>query len=525
MYDILIKNGTVIDGTGKEKYKADIAIKQDHIYEIGEFRTEEARVEIDASGKFVSPGFIDVNNHSDVHGRLLLNPKLSGLLQQGITTILGGNCGVSLAPVLSRQSVFELLSRWSGGMSATNIDWVSVREFFEALERKPMGVNFGTLVGYGTIRQNILRGSRRALTSDEMKSAEKLLRESLIEGVFGVSVGMAFSSDLSVSPVEMERIFRVLIEFDGVCAVHMRNESSELVESVQELMNNAAGLPVKIHISHMKASGEPFWNMQEEALRILHSAAHAGFDATYDVCPYTMTGSLLYILLPQWTLDEGVPILLKKIKHISTRREIVAEMKKQRYDYNKIYVSKGGFGKASEKKSIGDIARDQHADAEEVVLEHILASEGKAMAIMDILSDHNVEQLVSGEMSIIATDGFESNEKNVARWQLPHPRNFGSFPHALSEYVRKRDIFSWEEAIYKMTGFPARRFGIVKRGVLQEGNYADIVIFDPKKIEGASSIEHPVREPFGIEYVLVNGEISVQSGKVSGVLAGKVLRK
>jgi N-acyl-D-amino-acid deacylase len=524
MYDVLIKNGTVIDGTGLEKYKADVAIKQDMIYEIGDFRDEEARIELDATGKYISPGYIDVNNHSDVYGQLFLSPHFSGMLCQGVTTILGGNCGVSLAPVLFRQPFFELLSQWNG-MSVRNIDWTSMREFLDILERKPLGINFGTLVGYKTIQQNSMRGSKRALGVHGIYATEKFIRDALIEGAFGVSMDMTVTHGNTISSMEMEKIFRILVEFNGICSVHLRDESSEVVESVRELMDVMSGFPAQVHISHLKISGERHWFLQEEALRILHGAVHSGFNVTYDVCPYTITGLPLHSLLSSWIMDGGIHAMLKKINHYSTRMEVIADMKKQKYDYNRIYISSGGFGKNSERKNINDMAADQHVDAEDIVLKSIVASEGNAIAVMDVLNEYNVEQLVSGEIALIASDGFEGEKKIHSRWRLEHPRNVGAFPRALAKYVRERKTVSWEEMIHKMTGFPAQRFGVMKRGVLQEGNYADIVVFDPNKIADNASAEYPSRAPSGIEYVLINGEIAVQSGKASGVLAGKILRK
>ncbi len=523
MYDIIIKNGTIIDGTGKRMFINDVGIKEEKIKKIGDLRNERADIIIDAKGQYITPGFIDVNNHSDTYWRIFLDPDLPSLVYQGITTIIGGNCGSSLAPLTSKE-IIQTIQKWAD-INLVNLNWLSMKEFLEEMKRRKLPVNFATLVGHGTLRRGIIHDKARNLKDNELKLMEKMLEASMKEGAIGFSTGLVYTHAKLASKEEIIRMAKVVKKYNGVYSTHVRGESEELINAIKEAIDIAKKSRVSLQISHLKAIGEKSWPLFKEALELIEKASKDGVDVNFDVYPYTVTGSVLYVLLPDWIAEGGKKMMIHRLKDPVIRKKLIKEMQHDKFDYSKVIISISPLNKTLSRKKIVDIAKTQDKSVEETIVDILIASEGRVITMMDVLSEKNMVKAIKHPLSIISTNGSGYNIEHKNTGELVHPRNFGSFPRILSLYVRERKILSWEEAINKISGKPAEKFNIKKRGVIKEGNFADVVVFNPKSIADLATPENPYQYSKGINWVIVNGKVILDQGKYNGNKNGEIIKR
>ena len=523
MLDVLIKNGTIIDGSGKPKYRGDVGIREGVIAELGDLHNEHAEIEIDATGKYVAPGFIDVNNHSDTYWRLFLDPALESLAYQGITTVVGGNCGTSLAP-LTDHEVMKSIQKWTD-MSKVSFNWLSMREFLNEVENKKIALNFATLVGHGTLRRGLVGDEVRDISPVEMKIMKKMLIEAMKQGAVGLSTGLVYTHAKLASSREIAELAEIVKKYDGVYTTHIRGEGSDLIKAVEEAIRIAEVTGVRLQISHLKAMGKKNWPLMEKAFELIETARTSGIDVHFDVYPYTATGSVLYIILPDWVTEGGRNMMLSRLKDPELREKIVREMRAGDNDYSKITISISALDKSLNHKKISEIARIQDKSMEDAIIDVLIASNGHVVTMMEVLSDKNVDKAVINPFSIISSNGSGYNIEHRETGEMVHPRNFGSFPRVLYQYVKERGVVGWEEAIRKMSGLPAEKFKISKRGIITKGNYADLVVFDPEKIQDKATVENPYQYSQGVESVIVNGQILVKNGLITQARAGAVLRR
>lgn len=524
MYDIIIKNGTLIDGSGEPMYTADIGIKDDRIEKIGDLSNEKSEVQIDAYERFVCPGFIDVNNHSDTYWRIFADPYLESLVHQGITTIIGGNCGSSLAPLLGPKAI-ESVQKWLN-TNNPSLNWSTMEEFLEMIEKtNRLSVNFATLVGHATLRRSILGDDMRNLSLKEGEFLAKKLGIAMKEGALGMSSGLVYTHAKSTTQDELVNFAKTIKKYGGVYVTHIKNEGKDFLESIEDSLEIARQTKVKLHISHLKVTGEKNWHQMESALGAITRAQEAGLDVTFDVFPYTSVGSVLYTLLPSWATDGGKKMMLSRLKNSQMRARVVAEMKESGIDFSKIEIASSPLTKSLSRRRITEIASSQDKSVEEAVLDTLVASEGKVIISMDVLSEKNIEMAIMHPASIIATNGSGYSDNHGVTGEIVHPRSFGTFPRILSKYVLGKRILKWEEAIKKMTSFPAEKFNIERRGMLKEKYFADIVIIDRDKIRDLATPENPYQYNRGIDLVMVNGQIALANGSYNGHRAGSVIRR
>jgi N-acyl-D-amino-acid deacylase len=525
MYDIVFRRGNVFDGLGNPPQILDIAIKDGKIHDIGEFNKDvSAREVYDVSGLAVAPGFIDVNNHSDTHWRIFSDPGLESLLYQGITTIVGGTCGSSLAPLIKDEAI-NSIRKWTD-IRRSNLNWESVGDFFVHLSSRGIPLNFGTLVGHSTIRRALVGDEHRSYSDDELKYAIFSLKESMKQGALGMSLGLAYTHAKAANEKELQSMIEQVGVSKGIISVHMRNEDVNVMFSLKEVLQYAEKKKTPLHISHLKIMGEKNWGGFDSLLSEIDYATRKNIPISFDVFPYAFTGSVLYTLLPDWASEGGRDAMLSRLKDQLVRRQIISEMKKTGIDYKNVHVLSATFlDKSMTKKSIAEIAKIRGISPEEAILDVLVSSEIRAIARMDVLNEEDVRKAMKHPLSIIATDGSGYSLKHKKIGEDIHPRCFGAFPRFLGRYVRDEGLLSMEEAIRKITGYPAQRFGLQNRGVLKEGNYADITVFDPKKIQEKATIGNPYKYARGVEFVVINGEVVLKEGKVSGKNSGMVLRK
>lgn len=524
MYDILIKNGTVIDGSGaKEKFVADIAVQNGMIARIGDLKGAEAKTIIDAAGRYVTPGFIDVLSHSDTNLTLFTEPGQESLVSQGVTTIIGGNCGYSLAPLVSG-NVIDAEQRW-GVPSQINVDWQRMSEFLDKLGEKKLAVNFGTLTGYNTLIKGILKGEHRQPSAQENEIAGFLLDQSLAEGSYGLSAGFAYLYQDKHFSDHMESVYAAAKKHGGIVAVHLKDESDKFLDSLHAALASAREYGFPLHVSHLKVINRKFWPNFKKAIEAIEDAAAEGISVTFDMFPYASSGLMLYLLLPAWVKVGGPEMMGKRLRSSFERSQIVNDLRAQGIEYDKLTIASRAPDAVYVGKTIAEIAENMGISPEDAIVELLLGSRFQVIAFAHVLDEVNVAMGIGHPLSIIASSGAGyPAPRSGSLGDLPHPRSFGTFPRLFRKYVIEKKVLTWEQAVAKITGVPAQRFGIGKRGLLKEGYHADIAVLFPDAIRDRATFVNPYQFSEGVSAVIVNGAPAFLDGTHTGRFSGAPLR-
>lgn len=522
VYDILIKNATIIDGTGKAKFNADIGIQDGLIKDVGLLGDKEAKRVIGATGRFVAPGFIDITSHSDSNGSLFQNPLQESSLTQGVTTIVVGNCGVSLAPLGSAEAT-KSFGKWQD-ISSANINWQSLGEFLDELARHRLGVNVATLVGHNTIRRGVIGDEVRPLLPDEILKMQYLIDKSLKEGAFGFSTSLSNSHEEVATTEEIIAIVRALGRSGGIYKTHLRNEGRDILSAVNEAIRVGRETGVPVAVSHLKTAGRRAWAAYPKAIKMIENARDDGIKIHFDVFPYARTGSFLYQLLPRWARAGGFKDMFQRFRDKDARQKILGYLKPETYHFEKIIIASAD-NPAVNGKSIKEIAEISGRAPEETMLDLILSSKGRATVFGRTLSAKNIPLGLKAKFAAVASDGGAVSKEFIKSGKLAHPRSFGTFPHFLHKYVRDKGLMPWEEGIRKITSLPADIIGIKGRGRIFPKYHADLVIFGPEVIRDQATYQNPHLPSKGVDWVIVNGHIAIENGKVTGVGAGSVLKR
>ncbi|MBI3952871.1 MAG: amidohydrolase family protein [Candidatus Doudnabacteria bacterium] len=517
MAEILIKNGTVVDGVSKVSKKADVLVAKGKIVDIGPNLNPKAKTIINAKDCFVTPGFVDIQNHSDSYLTLLEQPEQSSLLTQGITTIVVGNCGSSLAPLPSREAI-KSVQKWHN-LAGVNINWDSFEEFLVSLSGLKLGVNVASLVGHATIRRGLIGDQARKLSEEEVRVLEKLLKAALDQGAIGLSLGLVYAHEVDSSADELIRLAKIVKQSGKYLSVHLRSETANITESIDEAIFLAAQTGVKVKISHLKIRGPSNWHLFEHVLNKIENAYHQGIDISFDVYPYSSTWAVLYTYLPKWAYEGGRAQISRHLASGVDRRKILDYLRHQELGFERIVIASASGNKAFVGKSIAQIAKNQSVSGEEALINLLSGLEGSIIVFDHNLSDEQVELFVSSPLSVIATDGAGYSRKTE---DLVHPRCFGAIPKFL-QMVREKKLMTWEQAVRKITSEPARIAGL-DLGVISKDKAADLVVFNPNEIVGKADYNYPNQLPVGIKTVLVSGVQSVE-GNMLHQAAGRVIRK
>ncbi len=514
MYDIIIKNGTIIDGTLAPMARKDIAIQDGKIVAIGDLSHEVAHEVYDATGQYVTPGFIDVNNHSDAYWKIFNNPTMDSLVRQGVTTVIGGHSGASLAPLLSPEMI-KGVQKWTD-VSHVNINWRTMAEFLTTVKQRGLAIHFGTLVGHATLRRGFLHDEQRALTEKELAQAEAMLENALRDGALGLSTALLYTHARSTTHEELVRLANVVARYNGVYAVYLSDEMDGIIDALADAITIARETGVRLHITHLKAVGKQFWPLMHKVLEMLDTAQGDGIIISADIYPYTVMSAVLYTLLPQWVTDGGRTMMLARLRDADTRAKVVAQMREQsQLNIGTAVISVAPIMKQLSHRRIADIAQAQEKSVEDVVIDILLASHGHAIVLLDALSEEGLRAAMVQNNTILASNGGGYIEDDWQTGELIHPRSFGAFARFLGHYVRHSKLLSWEEAIHKITALPAERFGITCRGKLAENLVADITIFDPDRIIDRATLRQPYRYADGITAVLVGGTFVLRDDVVT----------
>ncbi|HEV8431522.1 MAG TPA: D-aminoacylase [Pyrinomonadaceae bacterium] len=529
-YDLLIKNGRIIDGSGRAGYSADVAIKGDRIVSIGKLSQANAARTIDAQGLVVAPGFIDMLGQSETY--LLIDPRAMSKVMMGVTTEITGE-GESIAPINDRQikEQEDFLRRFN-----LTIDWRTLDEYFKRLEKQGSGVNLGTFVGATQVREYVIGYDDRPPTPPELDQMKKLVADAMRDGALGLSTSLQYVPARFAKTDELIELAKVARQYGGIYATHQRSEANTIDASLDEVFEIAQKAQIPVEIWHLKTAYKKNWGRMPHVLNRIKQARDRGLDVTADIYPYIAGSTALSACLPPWALEGGTEKMLERLRDPQTRQRLKTEIAQEQTAWENIYLGSGGPGgvligsvvnrelESLQGKRISEIAEQQKKDPLDAVFDLILADHGQTGAIYFMMSEDDMRAAMKSPFVSFCTDSGSRATDGPLAGSKSHPRGWGSYPRILGGYVRDEKLLTLEAAIHKMTGAPAARVGLKERGLVKEGLFADITVFDPAKVIDKATFESPNQYPTGIEYVIVNGKISVDKGQRTGALAGRVLR-
>lgn len=522
MFDLLIKDARIIDGSGGPSFEGSVGIKGEKIAAVGDVPESEAAILFHARGLAVSPGFIDIHAHSEF--TLLADPRAEGKVMQGVTTEVSGNCGLSAGPLYG-----EYFERRKGDLKelGQELNWHDLNDFFDILEKKGISLNFATLIGHGNLRGSVVGYGNRKPTEVETEKMKSLLRDSMSAGGFGLSSGLIYPPGVYSETEELIELAKVVKEFGGIYASHMRSEGDKLLEAISEAIRigEEGGIPVQI--SHLKTGGERNWHKLEEAFELIEAARDRGVDVTADRYPYTASSTDLDAILPSWAYEGGVEAELKRLSDPETRerlkKEVLTQHPKDDY-WESVMVAAVDKNKVFEGRTMAEVAREMKKEPCDALFDFLLEEKLRISAIYFSMSEENLRRILQRPYVMVGSDSSARAINGPTRLGKPHPRTFGSFPRVLSKFVREEKVLTLEEAVRKITSLPANRLGLKDRGIIKNGAFADLVIFNPEMVRDTASYTVPYSYPMGIRHVIVNGKVVVKDGAHTEARSGKILR-
>ena len=505
-FDVVIKNGTVYDGTQSAPIQTDIAIIDDEIVFVGQLDRFRAKQEIDASNLAVAPGFIDTHTHLDPYENLLNLSNAKSQLRQGVTSSIGGPDGRG---VPLHQTVKELL---------------------DTLETVGIGINMGFMAGHNKVRKKVMGLENRAPTQEELEQMKKMVGQAMDEGAFGLSTGLKYLPGNFAQLEEIIELSKVAAIKGGVYSTHLRDEGLQIMAAIEETIKISKQADIPVILTHHKVIGKPMWGKSKQTLARVDQARANGIKILLDQYPYNASHTGLSVLIPAWARAGGQEKFIERINDPNTFKKIKSEIifnilnDRGGEDLRRIQFARVKWQPELEGKTLYDwIVQEGEEPTLEMGAEYVILGQknGGASCIYHAMDEKDVENIMQHPLTMIASDGRLSTPGEGH----PHPRSYGTFPRVLSTYVREKKLLSLEEAIYKMTLFPAQTYGIKDRGLLRKGMKADLVIFAADQIQDTATFIEPHQYPEGILYVIVNGKLAVDQGKFLNQLNGKVLRK
>lgn len=497
-YDILIKNGRIVDGTGNAWIYGDVGIKNGKIEAIGKLSAQDSKQTIDARNQIVSPGFIDVHTH--IEESILEIPTAENFIYDGVTSLITGNCGSSE---------------------------VNLAKFFSDLKTTKTSVNVGSLIGHNSVRRYVMKNVFREPTAKEQQQMEDLVAKGMKDGAVGLATGLIYIPGTYSKTPEVVGLAKVAAQYGGIYASHIRNEAEKVVDAIEEAINIGREAKIPVEVSHFKISSKPLWGKSDQTIGLVEKARLEGIDVNVDQYPYTASSTNMGTMLPSWALADGDSAVHARLTNPEIRQKIREEMIKgvkddNRKNYDYAFIARCKADSTFNGKNITEInkmlGRKQNL-ATEADLIMDLVDKGGAQMVFHKMSEIDVEKILRYPNTMIASDaGVIKFGRNV-----PHPRGYGTNARVLGRYVRERKVIPLEDAIRRMTSLPAQRFKLDDRGLIRVGYAADILIFDENTITDKATFEKPHAYSEGISYVLVNGEMVVENGKHTGKRSGTVL--
>src|SRR5437588_2395703 len=529
-YDLVIRNGRVIDGSGSEGFNADVAIKSDRIVGIGNLRGARAKREIDARGQVVAPGFIDMLGQSETF--VLIDPRAMSKVMMGVTTEITGE-GESIAPVNDR--ILKEQDDFNRRFNLT-VDWHTLDEYFKRLGKQGAGVNLGTFVGATQVREYVIGYDDRPPTPAELEQMKKLVAEAMKDGALGVSTSLQYVPARFAKTDEIVELAKVAHRYGGIYISHQRSEANAIDDSMKEVFEIARRASIPAEIWHFKTAYKKNWGRMPEMLRRIEAARQQVWKITADGYPYVGGSTSLSACLTPWALEGGTDRMVARLKDTATRERLKKEITTDSRDWENIYLGSGGPGgiligsvvnrelESWQGKRLSEIAEAQKKEPLDALFDFIIADHGQTGAIFFMMQESDMQAALRSPFVSICTDSGARATDGPLAGSKSHPRGWGTYPRILGRYVRDEKLMPLELAIHKMTGLPASNVGLKQRGLIREDYFADITIFDPKTVIDHATFEEPNQYPVGINYVIVNGQIEVDNAKRTPALGGRVLR-
>jgi len=497
-YDIILKNGKIIDGAGNPWFYGDVGIVKDKVVTIGNLSNAKAKKIIDVNGLVVAPGFIDVHTH--IEGDEKKTPTADNFIYDGVTTVITGNCGLSE---------------------------VDLKKYFKHLDSVKLSVNVGSLIGHNDVRRAVLGEAAVTPNAEQLKQMQNLVEQAMRDGAMGFSTGLIYTPGLYSKTDEVIALAKAAAKYHGVYTSHMRNESDKIFDAINEAIDIGRQANMPVEISHFKV-GLPNWNKSDQMIAMVEKARQEGLEVTVDQYPYTASSTTLNVLLPDWLLDGGRDSVLKRLANPVVHQKVVDEMikdmtRRTRAHFDYAVVAQWKNDPALNGKNIMQINIEKGRESTipneiETILD--ITKLGSTSMVFHGMNEDDVENIMKYPLTMIISDSG-IREFGVG---VPHPRGYGSNARVLAMYVREKHLITLEDAVRKMTSLPAQKFRLTGRGLLQPGMYADVVVFDPNKVKDESTFERPHAYSTGFKYVLVNGQLTVDNFKHNGTRNGAILR-
>jgi dihydroorotase/N-acyl-D-amino-acid deacylase len=530
-YDVLIRNGKIVDGSGNPWFYGDVGLKDDKIVLVGAAPTgATSKQTIDARGLIVAPGFIDMLGHSEIN--LLIDRQAVSKLTQGVTTEITGE-GVSVAPLND-----EIVS-WSKDFDEhfkVTRDWHTLDEYFKRLAKQGAGINLGTLVGATTVREMVLHQENRAPTAEELQRMQKLVEETMQQGAFGLGTSLIYAPANFASTEELIALAQAAAKYHGVYMSHIRNEGDQIQEALEEAFRIGREAHIPVEIWHLKVSGKQNWGRMPEVLRSINDARGRGLDVTANQYPYIASATSLGAIIPPRFHEGGNDQLVARLKDPARRHEIEQALQAESKGDENMWRGVGGPEgvliastivpelKKYEGRNVAQVAQAEGKAPFDALCDLLIASKNGIGAIYFSMNETDMRLAMQQPFVGVGIDAGALNPEGPLGESKPHPRAYGSFTRILGKYVRDEHVLRLEDAIRKFTSLPAQRVHLDRRGLLRPGFYADITVFNPQTVRDVATFEQPNRTSEGIEYVFVNGVLSVEHGKVTGKVGGRPLR-
>jgi N-acyl-D-amino-acid deacylase len=528
-FDVLIKNGTVYDGTGGEGRKADVALRGDRIAAVGDCQSSPAKLVIDAHGLAVAPGFINMLSWSTES--LIADGHSQSEIRQGVTTEIMGE-GESMGPVNER--VREKMLREQKDIHY-EIKWSTLAEYLRYLEARGISCNVASFIGATTIRENVIGFEDKAPTPQQLDEMRALVRQEMEGGALGIGTSLIYPPAFYAKTPELIELCKVAAQYQGKYISHMRSEGNQLLEAVDELIRISRQANIPAEVYHIKAAGESNWPKLDKLLARIEAAQKEGLKITANMYTYTAAGTGLDACLPPWTEDGGYPALFKRLRDPATREKIALEVKTPSDAWENLYLAAGSpekillVGFKSEKlkpltgKSLAAVAQMRGKDPIETIMDLIAEDESRIDSIYFVMSEENVRKELAKPWISFGSDEASQAPEGVFLKSNPHPRAYGNFARVLGKYVRDEKAISLGEAIRRLSALPATNLGLDRRGFLRERMFADVVVFDPATIADRATFAQPHQYAVGMKHIFVNGVQVLKEGEHTGAKPGRAL--
>jgi N-acyl-D-amino-acid deacylase len=528
-YDVIIKNGTVYDGTGRPPARADVGIKGDRIVAIGNLKSASAATTIDARGLAVAPGFINMLSWSV--DSLVADGRSQGEIRQGVTTEIFGE-GDSMGPLTEEMKKRRLEAQ---GDVKYDITWTTLADYLIHLEKRGISPNVASFIGATTVREYVIGLEDKKATTEQLEKMRELVRREMEAGALGIGSSLIYAPAFYATTEELIEMCKVAAKHKGKYISHMRSEGNRLVEAVEELLriSREAGLPAEIY--HLKAAGKANWGKMDKVIAMVNEARRAGLKITADMYMYPAGSTGLDAAMPPWVLDGGYEALFKRLEDPDVRQKIARAIVTPTNEWENLYLAAGSPDRVllvefkSEKlkpltgKTLAEVARARAKDPAEVIMDLVLEDRSRVGTVYFMMSEENIKKQLRQSWVSLGSDAASMAPEGAFIKSSTHPRAYGNFARLLGKYVREEKVISLEEAIRRLSGLPATNLGLDHRGFIRRGMYADVVVFDPQTVADLATFEKPHQYAVGMKHVFVNGAQVLKDGEHTGARPGRAL--